>query len=85
MQAFQAEATLLPHIGAAAVKNCRATSNRDATAILRGIVARLAAVFDRRVNVERAIADKYACHAWCDSSERELNANLIGARNNFGR
>jgi ribosomal protein L22 len=85
MQAFQAEATPLPHIGAAAIKNCRATSNQDATAILHGIVARLAAVFDRRVNVERAIADKYACHAWCDSSERELNANLIGARNNFGR
>jgi hypothetical protein len=81
MQAFQAEANLLP--GSAA--HCSAASNQNATAGLHAVVGRLAAVFDRRVNVERAIADKYACHAWCDSSEREMNANLTGARNNFGR
>jgi hypothetical protein len=85
MQAFQAEATLLPGAGAASIRNCGATSNQNAIAGLHGIVARLAEVFDRRVNVERAIADKYACHAWCDSSEREMTADLMGARNNFGR
>jgi hypothetical protein len=85
MQAFQAEATLLPGTGAVSIKNCSATSNQNAIAGLHGIVARLAAIFDRRVNAEQAIADKYACHAWCDSSEREMNADFMGARNNFGR
>ena len=63
MPAFQAEATLLPGAGAASIKTRSATSNQNAIAGLHGIGARLAAVFDRRVNAERASADKYACHA----------------------
>ena len=84
MPAFQAECVLLPCTGAACVEACSAGSKHDASARLHGLFALLAAILDRRVDVEWAVADKYAGHAWCDSTEREMNARLMGTRNKLG-
>jgi hypothetical protein len=43
---------------------------------LGSTLARLTAVFDQSERQERIVADKYACHRWCDSTERKLINDL---------
>jgi hypothetical protein len=44
---------------------------------VRRALTRLAAVFDRQAHAEAAIVERYACHSWTDSTERQLVDDII--------
>jgi hypothetical protein len=47
--------------------------------IVRHALTRLAAAFDRRAHAEAVIVDRYVCHSWTDSTERQLIGDLTKA------
>ena len=80
MQSFQALATVaLPTVDASLMENSTAAPNQSASTTLRTAIARVVSFFDLRAQLERSIGDKYACHSWCDSTERRISHELMGS------
>jgi hypothetical protein len=55
-----------------------APSRPGVVQIVRNGFASVSALLRRRI--EQAIVDKYACHSWCDSTERQLNDDIANRR-----
>jgi hypothetical protein len=55
-----------------------APSRPGVVQIVRNGFARVSALLRRRI--EQAIVDKYVCHSWCDSTERQLNDDIANSR-----
>jgi hypothetical protein len=62
------------------VTNSEVDMARGGRAIMRDVVKRVAALLDRQARAERAVADKYACYGWSDSTERQLIDEIMNSR-----
>jgi hypothetical protein len=81
MQSFQAESMAVSlQAGQSRDDTSQGSLLRRPGAIVNGIVKSFATLLDRNARVERAIAENYACHAWCDSTERQLNDDIANSR-----
>jgi hypothetical protein len=82
MQVPQAQAVnaLLLRTDTTHIDQSRESLRRHAGHSVRGALARVAAIFDRRAHADAAVPERFAGQRWCDSTERQLNNELMHNR-----